>query len=140
MIFAIRDDLIQLGRDPEDGEPVFARSLYVVAEASDGRRWAHNYSVLDRKQVIDEEWGTVWVNRPAGDAEREADAVLRQVEAAYASGRNPSRANWTEIDPAYGSDAYQVLDGERFFRNREIMEAHEAGEISEHEAARRMVA
>lgn len=139
MIFAVRDDLVQVGRDPEDGTPVYARNLYVIAEDDAGRRFAHEHSVCDREPRTDEEFGTVWCNRPRGDADAEIEALRAWIETAYRGGKRLDPIRWNEIDPAYGSRAYQVLDDERFFRNREIKEAHEAGEISQREAALLMI-
>ena len=122
--FFVRDDVFHDGRD-ECGHPVERLAYYVVAEEPSGRRWAHSRVFTDEG---------VWKRGEKNSAE-----MLARIERAYAAGRPLDPAHWEEIDPAYGSDAYQGLDGECYFRNREIMEAHEAGEISELEASRLMM-
>lgn len=122
--FFVRDDVYQAGRD-ECGYPIERLAYYVVAEAPSGRRWTHTRVFTD---------DGVWKR-----GERHSAQMLARIEAAYAAGRALDADHWEEIDPAYGSDAYQGLDNECYFRNREIMDAHEAGEISAHEASRLML-
>lgn len=122
--FFVRDDVYHDGRD-ECGHPVERLAYYVVAETESGRRFAHNHTFTD---------DGVWQR-----GERLSGQMLARIEEAYAEGVAMDMAHWTEIDPAYGSLAYQGLDDEKFFRNREIAEAHEAGEISENEAAKLMM-
>lgn len=125
----VRDDLVQVGVDWEDGEAVLARSLYVVAEAPDGRRWGHDRSFLDRVRGYDVEEGQAfWARRPDGEADAEAAALLARVEAHLAAGGSLDPAHWVEVDPAYGSAAYQDLDAVGYFRGRERAEAYHAGE------------
>lgn len=118
--FFVRDDVFQDGRD-ECGHPVERLAYYVVAEEPSGRRWAHSRVFTD---------DGVWQR-----GERQAAQMLTRIEAAYAAGRALDPDHWQEIDPAYGSDAYQGLDNECYFRNREIMAAHDSGEISAREAS-----
>lgn len=118
--FFVRDDVVRAGTD-ECGGDIEALAYYVVAEAPNGRRFAHGDVFYD---------GGV-----KGAGQRSADHLLGRIEAAYAAGHEPDwNQFWIEIDPAYGSEVYQSLDGEKFFRNREIEESHEAGEIGEREA------
>ena len=105
--FGLRDDLVDLGRD-EDGSVVYGRALYVVAEDAAGRRFAHDRVFLDR--------------------EAEAGRLLVRIEAAVAAGRDLDFGHWNEVDPAYGSAAYQGLDNVGYFQARERHEAREAGE------------
>lgn len=118
--FFVRDDVTYDGRD-ECGYPVERLIYYVVCEAPNGRRWAHHAYYTD---------DGVW---KAG--ERSAERLRARIAAAYAAGREPDFDHWHEIDPAYGSDAYQGLDEQKVFRNREIMDAHDSGEINEREAS-----
>lgn len=119
--FGVRTDVVSLGRHWEDGDEMIGYAGYVVAETENGRRWAHRSAFVDRE--------------PEG-AEAKADMLLQRIEA---TGGQINLDHWDEIDPAYGSDAYQGLDNERYFRNREISDAHDAGEISETEALRLMM-
>jgi hypothetical protein len=120
LIFGVRSDVVSLGRHWEDGEEMIGYVGYVVAEDPAGRRWAHNRSYTHQE--------------PEG-AEAQADVLCQRIEAA---GGKINLAYWTEIDPAYGSRAYQVLDDDRYFRNREITQALDAGEINEYTANRLM--
>ena len=56
------------------------------------------------------------------------DIAERAREAAVAAGRRLDAAHWVEIDPSYGSDAYQDLDAVGYFAARERQEARDAGE------------
>lgn len=115
--FFVRDDVYHDGRD-ECGHPVERLAYYVVCEDENGRRWAHHATFTDEGY--------------AGRGEARANKMLARIQAAR---RGPDFDHWYEIDPAYGSLAYQGLDDHKYFRNREIMEAHDAGEIGDREAA-----
>ena len=127
LVFEVRDDLVDLGRD-EDGSVVVGRSLYVVAEDDAGHRWAHDRSFLDRVRAFDPDFGPYWARREEGAAEAESDRLLARIEAHVAAGGRLDSAHWVEIDPAYGSAAYQDLDAVGYFRSRERHAAREAGE------------
>lgn len=119
--FFIRDDVFHAGRDV-CGTPIERLAYYVIAEAPNGRRFAHERSFIGH------------------GGEAAAEHLRERIQKAYTEGGEPEWDKfWWEVDPAYGSDAYQGLDAEKFFRNREIMEAHEAGEINTTDAARLMV-
>lgn len=123
--FFVRDDVFISHLD-ECGHGVEALCYYVVAEAPNGRRFAHERTFHDAGVY--------------GVGEALANRLLAAIVKAYVAGIEPQwDKHWQEIDPAYGSDAYQGLDNERYFRNREIMEAHDAGEISEGESSRLMM-
>lgn len=126
--FHYRDDLVQVGRD-EDGEAVIARSFYVLAQDAAGQRFAHDRRFLDRVERYDVEEGVCfWARRPAEEAEAEVAALLARVEAHVAAGGALALDHWNEVDPAYGSVAYQELDAVGYFMARERHEAREAGE------------
>ena len=128
LVFAVRDDLVDLGRD-EDGSVVVGRSFYVVAEDEAGHRWAHDHSFLDHVRGYDEEDGVrYWGRREDGVAEAEAARLLARVEAHVAAGGGLDAAHWVEVDPVYGSAAYQGLDVVGYFAARERHEAREGGE------------
>jgi hypothetical protein len=123
--FGVREDLVDLGRD-EDGSVVVGRSFYVVAEDDAGHRWAHDHAFLDHARRVDEDGLRFWGRRDG--AEAEADALLARIEAAVAAGRRLDAAHWVEIDPAYGSAAYQDLDAVGYFVAAERQAARDAGE------------
>lgn len=114
MEFYVRSDVIHTGVD-ECGTPIEGLSYYVVAESPNGWRLAHT-------------WGF--------DNEPQAEKLCKRIKFAYAYGQRLNPDLWEVIDPDYGSEAYQMLDSQKYFRNREIDEAFEAGEINEHEALR----
>lgn len=114
LYFSYRDDLVDLGRD-EDNSVIVGRSFYVVAEDDAGHRWAHDHAFMDHAFSL---------------AECEA-AVVRlrdRIAAHVAAGGRLDAAHWGEIDPAYGSAAYQNLDAVGYWAARERNEAREAGE------------
>jgi hypothetical protein len=126
--FYHRDDLVQLGLN-EDGEAIIGRSFYVLAEDEAGHRWAHAHSFLDHAERYDAEegaryWARLWNN----EAEDAVAALQARIEDAVAAGRSLDAARWVEVDPAYGSAAYQGLDAVGYFAARERHEAREAGE------------
>lgn len=109
----VRDDLIQTGWT-EDGDAALKRRHYVVAEAPNGARFAHDRA---------------FVGHLHGDeAAQAADALRAKVEAHLASGGKLDPDHWNEVDPRYGSEAYQSLDTVGYFRARERREAFDAGE------------
>jgi hypothetical protein len=126
--FSYRDDLVDLGRD-EDGSVIVGRSFYVVAEDEAGHRWAHAHSFLDHAERYDAEEGLhYWARRWDNEAEDAVVALLDRIEAAVAAGRRLDATHWAEVDPAYGSAAYQDLAAVGYFAARERHEAREAGE------------
>ena len=125
--FRVRDDLVDLGRD-EDGSVIVGRSFYVVAEDAAGRRWAHAHSFLDHAKRYDEEEGAYWARRWNNEAQDAVVALLARIEAHVAAGGALNEAHWDEIDPGYGSAAYQELDAVGYFAARERHEDRQAGE------------
>ena len=125
--FGYRDDLVQLGLD-EDGSAIIGRSFYVVAEDAAGHRWAHAHSFLDHAERYDEEEGAYWARRWNNEAQDAVAALLARIEAHVAAGGALDADRWVEIDPGYGSAAYQELDAVGYFAARERHEARQAGE------------
>jgi predicted metal-dependent phosphoesterase TrpH len=126
--FSYRDDLVDLGRD-EDGSVIVGRSFYVVAEDAAGHRWAHAHSFLDHAERYDaEEGGRYWARRWNNEAQDAVAALLARIEAHVAAGGALDADRWVEVDPVYGSAAYQELDAVGYFAARERHEAREAGE------------
>ena len=109
-----RSDLYE-GGYTEDGERMIHEAHYVVIEVPDGRRWAHSHSFRTEKM------------RKA-EAMTKSEALAEKIFQHLASGKKLDMEHWVEIDPAYGSKAYQKLDGKGYFRARERHEAREQGE------------
>ena len=83
----IRSDLVVTGTNSEMADmsnprgEIVEEAFFLVAEHSDGSRWAHNYTSTD------------------------LDTIERLERRAMSAELN-LRANWHEIEPAYGSPAY----------------------------------
>ena len=127
LYFDYRDDLVDLGRD-EDGSVVEGRSFYVVAEDDAGHRWAHSHSFLDHVRAVDEDGVRYWARRDLAAVEAAAAALRDRIEAHVAAGGRLDAAHWVEVDPAYGSAAYQELDAVGYFAAAERQAARDAGE------------
>jgi hypothetical protein len=136
MIVSVRSDVVIVGRDDEDGSPIEALCFYVIGEAPNGHRIAHDTSWCNRGATGRDEDGFRRWPRDNGEAERKAERLAAKVRQHLAGGGSLDATRWREIDPCYGSDAYQALDNEYYFRTREITAAHDRGEISETEALR----
>ena len=126
----VRDDLVEIGLT-EDGEAEIARQFYLVAEAPNGARWGHDYSRLNkvRTMFVDEYDGPVhgWA-RDDEAAEKAMEALRAKVAGHIAKGGKLDPQHWNEIDPAYGSAAYQRLDAVGYFWGQEVLRAVDAGE------------
>lgn len=125
MDIGIREDLVDLGRD-EDGEAVIGSRYYLVAQIKDGRRFAHDYSRINRTRVIDEEGLPCWPY-DSGQAIRTIEALRARVQAHLDGGGSIDFVYWNEIDPMYGSEAYSILDEVGTFRDAE--QAREQGVV-----------
>lgn len=124
--FAVRNDLIDLGLD-SDGEQVVGFAFYVVAEDCEGRRWAHDRRFLDHVKAYDAEEGICyWARRNRDAVEAAAERLCARIEAHVDAGGELTDDCWFEIDPAYGSDAYQALDAGGYFAAREQHQDREA--------------
>jgi hypothetical protein len=116
MDVAVRDDLVQVGLT-EDGEPDVAHRFYLVARDARGAQWAHDYARVAGRGGI------------AADVAAAALEVLRvRVAAHLEAGGALDFDHWIEIDPAYGSEAYQALDAAGYFWAQEIVAAADGGE------------
>lgn len=102
--FGVTSDLVQIGVNEDDGEPVIREAFYVFAEDEQGYRWAHQHTFCT-KQGRD----------PQGDAAR-AQALCDRITA---SGSIDFQY-WTEIDPCYGSPAYikEGVEEQRWLEER----------------------
>lgn len=132
MDIAVRSDVIHIGKSWEDGEPIEALNYYVLARAPDGRQWVHTDSRINRSLHWDDEHGIDYIERHE-NAEPDCEQLAARIRAHLERGGLLKLGNeefWVEIDPAYGSEAYQELDRTGYFRTMEIMRAEDAGEIA----------
>lgn len=91
----VASDLVNMGQHDEDGSDITGTVFYVTATRPNGQRFVHAHT-----------FGPVTRNRQdavLAEAQRLADRVV----AAQAAGKwNGPNAHWTEVQPAYGSEAY----------------------------------
>lgn len=120
LTFGIINDLVNLGRHPEDGSILEGLAHYIVGEAPDGRRFAHNATAVTRNGYAEDD---MTVER----LERLAD---------YLNANHPSLDAdcWTEVQASYGSAAYASGGWEARSLSSEIGAAVDAGEITSFEA------
>lgn len=130
MDVVVASDVIHIGKSWEDGEPIEALNYYVLVRAPNGRQWVHQESRNNRSLHWDDDHGIDYIERH-DDAEPFCQRLADRVRAHLEAGGVPDFANyWTEIDPAYGSEAYQELDRFGYFRAMEIRDAEDRGEIA----------
>ena len=108
--FFVRSDLFECGLDV-DGSTVEGLNFFVVAEFEDGSRLASPKSFSNRgtRQNCSETGEPYWPHQDW--AEETAERYLEHVEK-FAQDNEPTwerlfGAGWMDIDPRYGSPAYQ---------------------------------
>lgn len=115
MLVFVRDDLTQVGWT-EDGEADIASRFYLVVRADNGAQVAHDYS------------RTASGGNSRVMAMSDLDDLRDRVQRHLDSGGALDRDHWGEIDPAYGSEAYQALDAGGYFWAHEVLREVDAGE------------
>jgi hypothetical protein len=97
-------DIVVMGRNPEMADitnphgDIHGFSAYVVIEDNAGNRWAHNEK---------------FVNRWEDEAKGKAEILLLSIQVHVKRGGSVRLEYWTEIDPAYGSEAYAAQGTEQ---------------------------
>jgi hypothetical protein len=109
-------DFYEAGRT-NDGTQYSEEGFYVVVENGAGRRWA-SYEYFKGAEVVVDEEGFVSFPDVREEASAAAEALAAATTQVLASGGKLSLEDWYQIDPAYGSRAYQE-DG------IELIRAHE---------------
>jgi hypothetical protein len=122
LTFGIINDLVIIDSNPEMADMsnpngnIEGLSHYIVAETPKGHRFAHNASAITHNGYAD------------------SDITVERLErlAAYLNANHPSLDAdcWTEIQPCYGSPAYQEGGWERHSLSMEIGDAVDSGDIS----------
>lgn len=104
--FGVRDELIEYGRNEDGGQEV---ALYhsLIAELPSGRRYANRVGVVTYYGRVVSEPG-ITVERLQAQAER-----LQSVQPKL----DPEA--WSEIDPAYGSQAWPEHEFDLWLAERE---------------------
>ena len=113
-------DLFDAGRT-NDGERFSAEVYYVVVENNAGRRWASYDRFYGARRVVDDE-GWVGFDDLREEASAAAEALASATRRVLESGGKLSVEDWYQVDPAYGSKAYQA-DGIEEIRRTEDRQA-----------------
>ena len=98
-------DLFDAGKD-NDGQVFAAEVYYVTIENNAGRRWASYDRFRGARREVDEE-GWVSFADLREEASAAAEALAAATDRVLASGGKVSLEDWYQVDPAYGSKAYQ---------------------------------
>jgi hypothetical protein len=101
--FCTRSDLRVVGRNPEMADmdnprgDIIREVFYVLAENMQGRRWAHTFGSEDRARV---------------------ERLVVRIRRAWRDGFPLNLELWNEVDPAYGSPAYEQAEPKIVARER----------------------
>lgn len=102
MEFYLNSELVVYGRT-EDGEDYTGERYFVVAEAADGSRLAHRHTFAGCDAGFDEEHGIPYFRDIRDEAVEAGERLVARIRAA---GGIQDRAQWSPIDPVYGSVAF----------------------------------
>ena len=113
LLIFLRYLLVDLGRG-EFGEQVLGEVAHVVAEAPDGRRWAHFKTFQIVRGGIDPD-GDGFVQRiEDADQQAAAERFVAKVQKVAATGKwegPEDSSHWNVVQPVYGSAAYSADAG-----------------------------
>ena len=108
---SVTSGLCIIGRNPENADyinregNIYGAVAYVIATCPLGYRWAHN-------------WKT------KGHSEKEqierAEILMAKMQKVLDAGGHLNEDYWYRVDPAYGSEAYQIegIEAERAYMDR----------------------
>jgi len=98
----------------EDGEAFIAESYFVAVEFSDGQRLQHQVTFPGASYEEDED-GFGYV-----DVREEAKAKAERLASAVRKSACINKEFWVEVDPSYGSQAYQSqgIEAQRAYLDR----------------------
>lgn len=126
LTFGIIDNLVIIGSNPEMADMsnpngnIEGLAHSIVAETPKGRRFVHNATAITHNGYAD------------------SDMTVERLErlSTYLNATHPSLDAdcWTEIQPCYGSPAYQEGGWEAHALGQEIEDAVHSGDIGRHEA------
>jgi hypothetical protein len=138
LVVTVADDVFSLGRCWEDGEDLVHYAYSVrVEDVATGRRWAHEKTFRMTHDCHGPSACTENEDVPCPGRKQEfhsdracadaAQALADKVAAAYKAGKwaGPiGNQHWAEVDPCYGSDAYEAYGVEA---REAYLERREAG-------------
>lgn len=112
----VASDLYQAGYSC-DGHPFIAEKYFVLIENAAGRRFRHNKSFGGVEVYQCEETGETGFKDVRDEVKKIVDDLAAKVNATLAAGKPLTASCWFEVDPAYGSDAYQSqgTEAKRYF-------------------------
>lgn len=93
----------------EEG-PEVAERFFVSFVTSKGRRFYHEVSFPSVELAHDDEEGSFY--RRVWDAEARAEAFAARVQAHLDAGGKLDGRRWEEVQPVYGSEAYEAFEAE----------------------------
>ncbi|MFA7287238.1 MAG: hypothetical protein WC052_06255 [Patescibacteria group bacterium] len=106
----------------EDGEDYTGLRYFVMAEFPSGQRWVH-HERYDTTHVMHDEDGMPYFPDRSRVAVLDVERLCACIKEHVAAGRKLNTQHWRQVDPRYGSGAYQDLDAQGYFRARELNEA-----------------
>ncbi len=124
LVYGVRTDVVVVDHNSEMADmsnpsgAIYADADYIVAETPTGRRFAHFMTAI------------TGANEDGINVER-LEALTFHLNETHP---DLNMELWNEIDPCYGSEAYQANGCEETNRLREIQELVTAGEMSDGEA------
>lgn len=114
----VASDLIVVGTNTEAADMsnprgnIHGERYYVVISNGFGRRWASKVTWVGGPKACEpDEFSTAHVLIDGkDDAEDQAKDYAKTIEDMLAQGKRLNKDNWVEIDPIYGSRAYEAFD------------------------------
>jgi|SRR5579872_6893175 len=115
----VGSDLFKAGVT-EDGQDFIGERWFVQAEAVNGQRWVHIARFDSTKAVDGEDCdGMVFFPDNRVEALGRAESLAANVRLFLNAGGKLTPEFWIEVDPRYGSIAYQTLDNQGYFKDLE---------------------
>jgi hypothetical protein len=118
-------DLFNYGMT-EDGTPFIAERYFIEAEATNGQRWIHTarFDSVVKVDGGEECDGMVFFEDHRQEASDKCEALAERIRLFMNAGGKLDPVHWIESDPRYGSNAYQTLDSQGYFRDLERKEEY----------------
>jgi hypothetical protein len=121
IICSVVSDLYEAGRSV-DGEMVYGENIYVMIEFPNGRRMKHFKNFKSHEMKYCDEIGEPYFVNSMDEMYSEAKRLCDRISQYIKNGGILDSVYWTDIDPAYGSEAYESLDKVGYFKDREKKE------------------
>lgn len=100
-------DEVVVGYRFDDGQDVIGNVYFIVMEISDGTRYRHFHTWVNKVQKVDEETGEPYFEDLTEKVESEMFKLLgKMIEVYLVEKRRIDMRYWEEMEPVYGSEAY----------------------------------